>query len=430
MVHHTLRHRLLLVLVTLLVLLPLAAGRRTAQAAHPADQSVTLNFWVFEGENQILPAFVKAFHDQHPNINVHITLIPEDNYVTKIDTALAAGSPPDIGWIYDPHWLKAGKLLPMDSVIAAHHITVKDFSKGVVHDECTYNGRLYCLGSYLDGEVLWYNKDMFRAAHIPFPSTTKPLTIDQYAAIAKKLSKPNQDIKKRVWGGFAEDPFWYQDFRNFVDPTGHKVTGYLNSPRTVRMFAALAGMVHDGAAPSSAAGQLLSNVNIFASGQQAMTVDSAEEFNFADAKHLHYGVAPVPVPAGEKPWVSTWTDAWGVFSGSKHPKEAEEFLAFIWTQGQDIRVKVTGQLPLDYTVADRLHWAGTNAAKAQFLQVLKLARPNVFAPNLFSILGALDDPFNLIANGKESAQKALDDVTPRIQQNLDQAWQTWNEIQQ
>lgn len=430
MAHHTVRHRLLLALLAALILLPLGTARGgTAQAARPADQSVTLNFWVFEGENEILPAFIKAFHKQHPNINVHVTLIPEDNYVTKIDTAMAAGSPPDIGWIYEPRWLKAGKFLPIDPVIAAHHIDVKDFSKGVVHDECTYKGKLYCLGSYLDGEVLWYNKDMFRAAHIPFPSATKPLTIDQYAAIAKKLSKPNKNIKKRVWGGFADDPYWYEDFRNFVSPNGHTVSGYLNGRRTVDMFAALGGMVKNGSAPSSAASQLLSNVDIFASGQQAMTVDSAEQFKYADAQHLHYGVAPVPVPAGEKPWVSSWTDSWGVFAGSKHPQEAEEFLSFIWTQGQAIRVKVTGQLPLDYKVADQLHWAGDNQAKKEFLQVLKLARPNVFAPNLFSVLGGLDDPFNLIANGKESAKQALDDVAPRIQQNLDQSWQTWNEIQ-
>ena len=62
---------------------------------------MTLSLWIFEGEEEFLPALKKAFETEHPNITLKVTDIPEDNYVTKMDTALAADSPPDIGWVYE-----------------------------------------------------------------------------------------------------------------------------------------------------------------------------------------------------------------------------------------------------------------------------------------------------------------------------------------
>src|SRR5437667_635019 len=73
---------------------------------------VTLNLWIFEGEDAFVPKLVSAFEKLHPNISIKVTDIPENSYVTKIDTALAAGQPPDIGYIYEPRWIKAGKMLP------------------------------------------------------------------------------------------------------------------------------------------------------------------------------------------------------------------------------------------------------------------------------------------------------------------------------
>ena len=90
---------------------------------------VTINLWIFEGEDIFVPNLVKAFEAEHPNIKINVTDIPEDSYVTKIDTALAAGRPPDIGYMYEPRWMKAGKVLPLDDVIAADNIDTSQYNQ-------------------------------------------------------------------------------------------------------------------------------------------------------------------------------------------------------------------------------------------------------------------------------------------------------------
>jgi ABC-type glycerol-3-phosphate transport system substrate-binding protein len=86
-------------------------------------------------------------------------------------------------------------------------------------------------------------------------------------------------------------------------------------------------------------------------------------------------------------------------------------------------------MPLNNTIADEENWAGDSTGRAEALQVIKLARPNVFLPaNVFSIDGPLWDEFSLIIDGEKTAQQALDEAAPDMQSSLDRAWSTWDEI--
>ena len=172
-----------------LFLSPLASGTGVAPSAS-AQEKVLLTLWIFEGEEQLLPALEAAFETQHPDISLEITLIPEDQYVVKIDTALAAGSPPDIGFLYEQRWVKAGKILPLGEMIAAHGIDLAQFNQAVMQGRCFAEGEVYCLGSYTGATVLYYNKALFDAAGLSYPTATTPMTVDEYAALAAQLSSP------------------------------------------------------------------------------------------------------------------------------------------------------------------------------------------------------------------------------------------------
>ena len=154
---------LLLALAILVSMLATNPGSQAAIAAQ-SQEPVTLDLWIFEGEEQLLPALEEAFEAEHPNINLEITLIPEDQYVVKIDTALAAGSPPDIGFLYEQRWVETGNILPLGEIIAAHDINTDDFNQAVMEGWCFAEGQVYCLGSYIGATVLLYNKALFDAA--------------------------------------------------------------------------------------------------------------------------------------------------------------------------------------------------------------------------------------------------------------------------
>jgi ABC-type glycerol-3-phosphate transport system substrate-binding protein len=144
---------------------------------------------------------------------------------------------------------------------------------------------------------------------------------------------------------------------------------------------------------------------------------------------IDWGVAPVPVEqAGDAPWVSSWSDFWGVFAGSENAEAAKEFVAFVGTEGNRLRAE-TGQQPLDATVADETNWAGNSQGRAQAVEISKLARPVLFLPaGIFSIDGPLWDVFGAIIEGDLTAEQALDEAAPQMQQNLDRAWETWEQI--
>ncbi len=251
---------------------PPAAVAPTEKSAQPqpSTEKVTLNLWIFEGEQGFLPELKKGFEAKYPNVTLEITEIPESDYVTKIDTALAAGNPPDIGWVYEARWMKAGKFLAIDDMVSQKGINLADYNQGIVKDMCALNGKLYCLGTYTGAVLLFYNKDMFDAAGLSYPSPTVPMSIDEYEAAAAKLTKPNADIKLRVYGGSAGASNWWADHNARFSPDGRKIDGYLNDDATIHEYEVLSDMVKKGYAPSTADFALLGDVDLLSTKQQAM----------------------------------------------------------------------------------------------------------------------------------------------------------------
>ena len=90
-------HRSRSLLLVVALLLPMLVTGLDASARVAAQEPVTLNLWMFEGtdpEDLFFPKLQEAFQAAHPNISLEVTLIPEDQYVVKLDTALAAGARP------------------------------------------------------------------------------------------------------------------------------------------------------------------------------------------------------------------------------------------------------------------------------------------------------------------------------------------------
>lgn len=405
-------------------------GEASPQQEDGSPEAVTIDLWIFEGEDAFLPTLKAAFEEEHPNITLKITNIPEDNYVTKIDTALAADSPPDIGFIYEPRWMKAGRVLPLDDVIASHEIDTSTYNQNAF-SYCNLDGKVYCLGSYSGAIMLFYNKELFDQVSLPYPSATEPMTIDEYAALAAKLTQPNDDLAKYVWGGVSDATNWWTDSRTLFSEDGKNIVGYANDAATVHVYDVLTKMIRDGQAPSESSFQLLGEwEDMLAQGQLAMIIlDNIVAIPTLEEAGIDWGAAPTPVETeGDLPWVGSWSDYWGVFAGSENPEAAKEFVAFAGTEGNRLRALAGGQ-PLDFTVAEESDWAGDSAGRAEAMQVIKLARPNIFLPaNIFEITGQLWDVFALVVEGDETAQHALDEAAPEMQDTLDRAWETWEDI--
>ena len=394
-----------------------------------SGEQVTLDFWVFEsgGIGSFLETLESDYEAANPNVDLNITAYPEDNYGVKLDTAIAAGKAPDLVLVFGPEQMREGLLLPLDDVVQQNNIDLSSYVPAIVEpgDEfsCNYEGKLYCLGSYAGSVQMLYNKDLFDAAGLPYPAAWPPMTPEEFVSTACQLT----DEANGVRGGAASDPLAYVPFDMMFSPDGKTATGYVNGADFVHQMDVLAGGYEQGCLPSS-------NImdpweqgrDYFAKGQLAMVITDFQDLDKVDNAGINWGTTAVPTPAGVTPYFFVWTDSVGVMASSDNPEQAKDFIAYLTTQGQQIRYETSGDIPLDLAEAEAVNWAQGIPGREEGLEVLSHARPLVFVPNRWDVAGPYYDAWGFVLGGEKTAQEALDDAAPAMQDNLDKEWENWN----
>ena len=130
---------------------------------------------------------------------------------------------------------------------------------------------------------------------------------------------------------------------------------------------------------------------------------------------------------GDPPYLPMWTDSFAVFSDSDNPAEAADFVAFLATEGQRLRVEVTGQPPLSASAAEEFGRAdqGNTEGRQEFLQTVASGSALMFVPGFGNVVSPLEDAFNQMAAGEVTAD-ILDELAPRMQESLNEQWATWD----
>ncbi len=394
-----------------------------------SEEPVTLDYWVFESGGLVgsfLEQLEADFKAENPNVTINITAYPEENYGVKLDTAIAAGKEPDLVLVFGPEQMREGLLLPLDDMIEEHNIDLSTFVPSIVEpgDEfsCAYEDSIYCLGSYAGSVQMLYNKDLFDAAGIEHPAAFPPMTPEEFVEIACQLT----DEANGVWGGAASDPLAYAPWETFFSDDGR--TALFNSPEAVQQFEILASGYERGCLPTS-------NVldpweqgrDYFSRGELAMVITDFQDLDKVEKAGINYGTTASPTPAGEEPYFFVWTDSVGVMATTEHPQEAKDFIAFLATRGQELRVETSGDMPLDLQIAEQVNWAIGIPGREDGLEVLSHARTAVFVPNRWDVIGPYYDAWGYVVGGERAAQDALNDANAAIQENLDKAWEDWEE---
>ena len=394
-----------------------------------AGEPVTLDYWVFESGGLVgsfLEQLIEEFQSENPNVTVNITAYPEDNYGVKLDTAIAAGKEPDLVLVFGPEQMRAGLLLPLDDMVEEQGIDLSTFVPSIVEpgDEfsCAYDDSLYCLGSYAGSVQMLYNKDMFDAAGLEYPAAFPPMTPEEFVETACQLT----DEANGVWGGAASDPLAYAPWETFFSEDGR--TAEFNSAAAVEQFEILASGYERGCIPTA---NILDpweqGRDYFARGELGMVITDFQDLDKVEKTGINWGSTASPTPAGEDPYFFVWTDSVGVMASSDHPEEAKDFIAFLATRGQELRVETSGDIPLDLQVAEEIDWAQGVPGREDGMEVLSNARTAVFVPNRWDVIGPYYDAWGYVVGGEKSAQEALAEANTAIQENLDKAWEDWEE---
>ncbi|GAP13990.1 ABC-type sugar transport system, periplasmic component [Longilinea arvoryzae] len=215
----------LFVIVTLLCSLLLAACGPTTSAEKTAEPSasgavdanghVTLDFWYsLSGDTgAAVETLVKQFNDSQTKITVKATY--QGNYsdiMAKIYSAIAGGTVPNVAQAGGAPLLgTSGAILPMtDFVSGENGFDLSQIHKAFI-DYNTVNGVLWSMPFNNSVPVMYYNKDLFKAAGLD--PENPPQNFDELIAVAKRLTlDPNNTGAPTQYGlNTRDDTHWYLD---------------------------------------------------------------------------------------------------------------------------------------------------------------------------------------------------------------------------
>lgn len=157
----------------------------------PAPVGHELTFWTIGREGEAIVQLLPAFERAHPDIHVKVQQLPLTAAHQKLLTAFAGGSTPDLsqlGNTWLPELAALDALEPLQArvdtstVIQPHDYFASIWATNVI------DGTLYGVPWYVDTRLLFYRKDLLKAAGFDAPPRTWAEWRRQLAA----LSDPSQ----------------------------------------------------------------------------------------------------------------------------------------------------------------------------------------------------------------------------------------------
>lgn len=141
-----------------------------------------------ENQRPAMEDLVAAYEEENPDVKVNIELTPYSGgeYWTKLEAAAGGGTAPDVFWINVLHldsYVEGGILADMTDAIAESDINdaySETLVQNYVRDDVNY-----AVPKDFDTNALWYNKEMFDAAGVAYP--TDDMTYDDFVALCAEL---------------------------------------------------------------------------------------------------------------------------------------------------------------------------------------------------------------------------------------------------
>ena len=338
-----------------------------------APKNVTLIYWGIWKDSAVMNDIISDFERTHPNI--HVQYEKQDikslgKYYDRLTTRIKNGTGPDL-FRFHNSWSTELRnyLLPLpDSVVKATELDTKYFP--VVKSDLKMRGAYYGIPIHFDTLALFINKKLLSDA------SSYPTTWEDFVKIATAISVPDPTTKKIVTAGAAIGTFdnvaHSSDIISLLLAQRNGDLADLGGPKrniTEEVLGFYTALSKD----QKLWDDTLDNSRLaFVKGNLAMYFGySWDIFDFKDPKYnLDFAVVPVPHLVGSnKTIASYWVE--GVSAGSKHPKEALEFLQFLASPGtlqklyaKESKQRLFGEL---YPRTDLAQLLETNPLLAPFI---------------------------------------------------------------
>ena len=163
-------------------------GDQPSNQGNQGGESVTLNWAIWDKDSTAYwTALADEYMRTHENVKIEMTDLGSTDYMTQLATQLSGGNGElDVLSIKDipgyANLINLEMLEPLNDVLTT---PAADFG-GVLEQLTAEDGKFYGIPFRADFWVVFYNKDLFDAANVPYPSND--MTLDQFDALARQMT--------------------------------------------------------------------------------------------------------------------------------------------------------------------------------------------------------------------------------------------------
>jgi len=410
------------VLVVAAIALSACGGKPPTQAPAAGGAPVELTFmmWGAPEELAVWNEIVKDFQAQKPNITVKVEVSDWEAYWEKLKTMLAASTPPDLFAMDAPLYLdyqSRGVLKNLQPYLDKYPNMLNGIYPQTLEAYKLADG-YYGLPRDFQTIVLFYNKDMFDAAKVAYP--TADWTYQDLREAARKLIlDTNGDGKIEQYGFYSDlwdmELVWSEAIWAYggdILSADHSKTliGDSKARQAWQLFHDM--MFQDKSMPDTTTAAQFGG-DPFQAGAAAMTTIGHWAVPGYNAVNFKWDVAPMPKgPAGAATSVNS--AGFVVAQGSKHPDEAFEFIRFVLSPAGQTRLTELGfAIPVLTSVAESdtfLKQPGPGIHQQVFLDSLAFAHMKPVFKGYDEWSAAVGDGMAVIWTGETDLNTTLNEV--------------------
>jgi multiple sugar transport system substrate-binding protein len=404
-----------------------------------ASSGVVLTYWPAPNPQEILLAdtLVALWNRLHPEIRVEMQPIPVSISTEEVLLAAIAGkTTPDVcsniwpGALHD--YTQAGGLVRLDDFPDFDSLMSRRTPRELLERFRVADGHFYEVPWKTNPVMMFCNMTLLREAGVD----RVPVTYGEYLSAGEKvLSHPYAGGTGSVWMGERDvRPIWWQRLFDFYP-------FYIAASGGRTLFAGGRPSFGDSAAASvfgffkDCYGRKYFPRTFFQGGDPFLLEKKATHFSGPwevaairkFAPHMDFAVGPVPVPDAHRGPVYTYGDYKdiSIFSTTKHPKEAWEFVKFLVTAEHDLLLlTICDQIPVRGDLLENPLFASyfrANPAMTEFARQAVYTRGMDDAPDLKEIFDGIAQEYESCAvYGRESPERAISSAVGRT--NLIVEW--------
>ena len=354
-------------------------------AQEPLSGEVTFGFWGDPAEASAYEAIVAAFEEQNPGIDVQIEHVPNaTDFYTRLATGYAAGLAPDVFLINYRRYgqfAARGALTPVGPLLASSEVISEEDYFPEPLDAFRFGGELMCLPQNLSSLVVYYNRDLFDAAGVPYPEAG--WTWADFLAAAQALTRDIDGDGLTDQHGLGVEnslirftPFIWQAGGELVDDLDRPTRLTIDTPEAreaIQFFIDLS-LVHK-VVPTEAEVLAVSDEDRFINGTTAMLLQSRRVVpTLRQIQGFTWDVAPLP--QYEEAAGILHSDAYCLSATTENPDAAWKFIEFAnGPEGQQLAARVGRTVPSLVAVAESPVFLGPRGGVATGNDLDRFAPP-------------------------------------------------------